>query len=241
MKTVFITGTDTDAGKTYVSRLLLTGFAAKNIAAIGLKPIAAGVDGDGKNADAKMLQALSAVALSYDMVNPLLLQAPVAPHLAAASEGINLDFSVLDQQLADTATLPASIRFIEGAGGWLLPIDATQYLADWVIQQQLPVILVVGMKLGCLNHAMLTARELQRSRVTVLGWVANVIDPTMLLPDDNIADLTQRLPWPRLAVLPFQTAAPVQLAAHLALQLADAVLQQLQQLQQPQQPHRQGC
>ncbi|RVU40784.1 dethiobiotin synthase [Rheinheimera riviphila] len=223
MQTVFITGTDTDAGKTYVSRLLLTGFAAQNIPAIGLKPIAAGVDGDGKNADAKILQALSAIALPYDLVNPLLLQAPVAPHLAAANEGIELDLSVLDQQLAETATLPASIRLIEGAGGWLLPINEQLYLADWVIQQQLPVILVVGMKLGCLNHAMLTARELQRSGVPVLGWVANVIDPTMLLLDDNIKDLTQRLPWPRLAVLPFQSDAPVQ----IALQLADAVLHSL--------------
>lgn len=223
MKTVFITGTDTDAGKTYVSRLLLTGLAANNISAIGLKPIAAGADADGKNADAKILQALSAVALPYAVVNPLLLQAPVAPHLAAVREQKTLDFAVLNQQLADTATLPASIRLIEGAGGWLLPINQQQYLADWVIQQQLPVILVVGMKLGCLNHAMLTARELQRSGVQVLGWVANVIDPAMLLLDDNIDDLTQRLPWPRLAVLPFQADAP----ALLAVQLADAVLQSL--------------
>ena len=87
MKNLFITGTDTDAGKTYVSRLILKGFAANNVSAIGLKPIAAGADDDGKNADAKLLQALSAVSLPYESVNPLLLQAPVAPHLAAASEG----------------------------------------------------------------------------------------------------------------------------------------------------------
>lgn len=223
MKNVFITGTDTDAGKTYVSRLILKGFAANNVSAIGLKPIAAGADDDGKNADAKLLQALSAVSLPYESVNPLLLQAPVAPHLAAASEGVTLDFAVLDQQLTDTAMLPVAIRLIEGAGGWLLPINDKLYLADWVVQQRLPVILVVGMKLGCLNHAMLTARELQRSGVQVLGWVANVIDPAMRLLDENITDLTQRLPWPRLAVLPFQQAAPAQLAQ----QLADAVLQQL--------------
>lgn len=224
MKSVFITGTDTDAGKTYVSRLILKGFAANNVSAIGLKPIAAGADDDGKNADAKLLQALSAVSLPYESVNPLLLQAPVAPHLAAASEGVTLDFSVLDQQLTDTATLSVAIRLIEGAGGWLLPINDKLYLADWVVQQRLPVILVVGMKLGCLNHAMLTARELQRSGVTVLGWVANIIDPAMLLLDDNIADLTQRLPWPRLAIVPFQATA----SAQLAKQLAAAVLQQLE-------------
>lgn len=223
MNSIFITGTDTDAGKTYVSRLLLTGFAALNIPAIGLKPIAAGADQDGQNADAKLLQALSAIQLPYQKINPLLLQAPVAPHLAAANEGVTLDFSVLDQQLTDTALLPVAVRLIEGAGGWLLPVSETQYLADWVVQQQLPVILVVGMKLGCLNHAMLTARELQRSGITVLGWVANVIDPKMLLLAENIADLTRRLPWPCLAVLPFQTTAP----EHVAQQLAAKVQQQL--------------
>jgi len=224
MQTVFITGTDTDAGKTYVSRLLLQGLAARKISAIGLKPIAAGADADGQNADAKQLQALSAVTLTYQEVNPLLLQAPVAPHLAAAQQGIRLDFSVLDQQLVDTAQLPVQVRLIEGAGGWLLPISQQLYLADWVLQQQLPVVLVVGMKLGCLNHAMLTARELQRSGATVLGWVANVIDPKMQLLDENIDDLTQRLPWPLLQKVPFQPAAPAQ----LALQLADAVCRQLQ-------------
>jgi len=223
MNTLFITGTDTDAGKTYVSRLLLTGFAIHQKSAIGLKPIAAGADADGKNADAKVLQSLSAVTMPYDMVNPILLQAPVAPHLAAVREGKTLDFAVLDQQIADTAVLGVSMRLIEGAGGWLLPVSDSLYLADWVVQRQLPVVLVVGMKLGCLNHAMLTARELRRSGVTVLGWVANVIDPEMLLLDDNIADLTKRLPWPRLAIVPYQQTASDELAA----QLAAAVLQQL--------------
>jgi dethiobiotin synthetase len=224
MKSVFITGTDTDAGKTYISRMLLQGLALKNVPAIGLKPIAAGADNDGKNADAKMLQALSAIRLPYEMINPLLLQAPAAPHLAAMKEQKMVDLSLVDQQLLDTASLPVALRLIEGAGGWLLPIDQHLYFADWVIKQQLPVILVVGMKLGCLNHAMLTARELQRTGVTVLGWVANVVDPSMLLLEENIADLTQRLPWPRLAVIPHLVEA----SAPLSLQLADALLQQLQ-------------
>ena len=224
MQSVFITGTDTDAGKTYISSMLLRGFALKNVAALGLKPIAAGADDDGKNADAKVLQKLSAIQLPYEIINPVLLQTPAAPHLAAMQEQKIVDLSKLDLQLAITASLPVSLILIEGAGGWLLPIDLDVYLADWVIQQQLPVILVVGMKLGCLNHAMLTARELQRSGVQVLGWVANVVDPTMLLLQENIADLTQRLPWPRLAIIPFQRDASTQ----LSLQLADAVLQQLQ-------------
>jgi dethiobiotin synthetase len=223
MKTVFITGTDTDAGKTYVSSALLRGFAALHISAIGLKPIAAGVDADGKNADAKLLQQLSALSLSYQTVNPVLLKAAVAPHLAAVLEGTSLDFAKLDQQLNDTAQLPAAVRLVEGAGGWLLPVDQHQYLADWVLRQQLPVILVVGMKLGCLNHAMLTARELQRSGAKVLGWVANVIDPNMHLLSENIDDLMQRLPWPLLATLAHQPETPTQ----VAIALAEALMEQL--------------
>lgn len=235
MHSIFITGTDTDAGKTYVSRLLLKGLAALNIRALGLKPIAAGVDADGQNADAKWLQALSAVPLSYAQVNPVLLQAPVAPHLAAVNEGLHLSFEDLDQLLQDTATLDVELRLIEGAGGWLLPLDHQLYFADWVQQRQLPVVLVVGMKLGCLNHAMLTARELQRSGVRVLGWVANSIDPNMLLLAENILDLSKRLPWPLLGVVPYQHLALAQSEAtvqdqvqvQLGLDLASALLKQL--------------
>ncbi len=204
MYSVFITATDTDAGKTYVSQLLLQGLQAQGKRVLGLKPVAAGVDADGLNADAKILQANSDGAPAYETINPLLLAAPVAPHLAAQQLGLSLEVSVLDQQWAQSQQLAADFCLIEGAGGWLLPLSEQVYLADWVIARQLPVILVVGMKLGCLNHAMLTARELQRSGVTVLGWVANCVDPEMLLLQENIADLSLRLPWPRLAILPYQ-------------------------------------
>lgn len=204
MYSVFITATDTDAGKTYVSRLLLQGLKANGKKVLGLKPVAAGVDADGLNGDAKILQAISDGAPDYRLVNPLLLMPPVAPHLAAKLAGTELDGAVLDQQLAQANQLAPDLCLIEGAGGWLLPLSEQVYLADWVIARQLPVILVVGMKLGCLNHAMLTARELQRSGVTVLGWVANCVDAEMLLLQENISDLSQRLPWPRLAILPYQ-------------------------------------
>ena len=219
MQTFFITGTDTDAGKTYVSCLLLQGLAALHQPAIGLKPIAAGVDADGLNADAKALQACSGLALNYAQVNPQLLALPVAPHLAAAQQQQLLSFARLDAQLQQTAELPAKFRLIEGAGGWLLPLNDQQYLADWVIKCQFPVVLVVAMKLGCLNHAMLTARELQRSGIRVLGWVANCVDPQMLLLTENVADLTARLPWPRLAVLPYQSSPAPALAGELTSQL----------------------
>ncbi len=244
MHSIFITATDTDAGKTYISALLLRGFAHLKVPAIGLKPIAAGVDSDGKNVDAKTLQQLSGIPLSYHEVNPVLFKAPVAPHLAATAAETAIDLRVLDAQLEQTSGFDAQVRLIEGAGGWLLPLNNNTYLADWVLQQQLPVLLVVGMKLGCLNHAMLTARELQRSGAKVLGWVANCVDPEMLLLQENVADLQQRLPWPCLGVVPYQQAscqrvpeeqlqtaaklqtdAPVQITAPLqiATQLAQAL------------------
>ncbi|MCT6700747.1 dethiobiotin synthase [Rheinheimera sp. 4Y26] len=216
MQSVFITATDTDAGKTFISSALLKGFTRLNIPAIGLKPIAAGVDADGKNADAKTLQQLSALELSYSSVNPVLFDEPVAPHLAANLNQSCIDTKKLDTQLVETAQLPVRLRLIEGAGGWLLPLDDGRYLADWVLAQKLPVLLVVGMKLGCLNHAMLTARELERSGTRVLGWVANCVDPQMLLLDENIADLQQRLPWPCLGVMPYQSAATAEREAALA-------------------------
>lgn len=227
MHSIFITATDTDAGKTYVTSLLLRGFSTLKVPAIGLKPIAAGVDNDGKNSDAKILQQLSAATLSYPQTNPILLKEPVAPHLAAKVNGTAIELSLLDAQLENTATFKAQVRLIEGAGGWLLPLNNNTYLADWVLHHQLPVLLVVGMKLGCLNHALLTARELQRSGATVLGWVANCVDPDMLLLQDNIADLQQRLPWPCLGVLPYQTdacqTAPQQQLL-IETQLAEALL-----------------
>lgn len=226
MQTIFITATDTDAGKTYITSLLLRGFAHLNVPAIGLKPIAAGVDNDGKNSDARLLQQLSAVPLSYAQVNPVLFKEPVAPHLAAKIADMPIDLNLLDAQLQDTASLAVKVRLIEGAGGWLLPLNDNSYLADWVLQQQLPVVLIVGMKLGCLNHAMLTARELQRSGSKVLGWVANCVDPAMLLLQENIADLQQRLPWPCLGVVPYQgltcQSAPEQ-QLHIATQMAAAL------------------
>lgn len=223
----FVTGTDTDAGKTFVSVLLLQGYAALGIKALGAKPLAAGADfaadGSLQNGDALLLQQHSGIALPYAQHNPLCLQQPAAPHLVAAAAGIRLDESQLTAQLQQLGHTEAERILIEGAGGWLLPLSAERYLADWVSEQPLPVVLVVGIKLGCLNHAMLTVRELQRSGVKLLGWVANIISPQMLLLEQNIADLQQRIAAPLLATIPY---APSDSAA-IALQLTQALEQQL--------------
>jgi dethiobiotin synthetase len=221
----FISATDTDAGKTYVSSLLLQGFKALGTAALGVKPIAAGADSQGCNGDALLLQQYSGIALPYKVINPICYQAPVAPHLAAASEQRPIDEAQLDDALAQWQQLPVQQLLIEGAGGWLLPISKQRYLADWVADKQLPVILIVGMKLGCLNHAMLTVREIERSGCSLLGWIANCIDPDMALPEQNIADLRQRITAPCLGVVPFapDQAQYQQLARDLAMQLIQGI------------------
>ncbi|MCH8538019.1 MAG: dethiobiotin synthase [Alkalimonas sp.] len=202
MKTFFVTGTDTDAGKTFVATALLRGLAQADQQCIAAKPIAAGVGFDGKNQDAVILQQTAAMALPYELVNPILFTEPVAPHLAASRHQQVIDESLLDHNLQQLRSYPADYLLVEGAGGWLLPISSKRYLADWVSKQQMPVLLVVGVKLGCLNHAMLTVRELERSGVPLLGWVANCVDPEMELMHENIEDLQQRITAPCLGVVP---------------------------------------
>ena len=219
---VFITATDTDAGKTFISGLLLQGFKALNVPAIGVKPIAAGANAQGQNGDALLLQRHSGIALPYAQVNPICYQAPVAPHLAAISEQKPIDEALLNNTLANWQSLNVEQLLIEGAGGWLLPITDKRYLADWVAEHGLPVVLIVGVKLGCLNHAMLTVREIERSGCQLLGWVANCIDPDMALLAQNIADLTGRISAPCLGVVPF-SPDPVQYQ-QLARELAGKVL-----------------
>ena len=221
-QTFFISATDTDAGKSYTAALLLQGLQQLSKRAVAVKPIAAGTDENGKNGDALLLQQHSGIALPYEVINPICYQAPVAPHLAAISEQCPIDEAQLDQHLAQWRQLNADVLLIEGAGGWLLPLSDKRYLADWVAQQQLPVILVVGMKLGCLNHAMLSVREIARSGCTLVGWVANCIDPDMALLAENIADLKTRISAPCLAVVPHNPDQ--RLRDELSLKLAQALV-----------------
>lgn len=222
VKSLFISATDTDAGKTFVSSLLLQGLARLGVFAAGVKPIAAGADEHNQNSDALLLQRHSGIALPYQIVNPICYQAPVAPHLAALHEQQPISEARLDAALYSWQQLPVQQLLIEGAGGWLLPISDKRYLADWVAKQQLPVLLVVGMKLGCLNHAMLTVREIARSGCNLVGWVANCVDPEMALSEQNIADLKQRIPVPCLGVVPFKPDNVEQVALSLAKDLLKA-------------------
>ena len=221
MQTIFITGTDTDAGKTYVAVALLQGLKALGYRTVAQKPVAAGVNNAGFNTDALQLQLHATEQLSYDLVNPYCLTDAVAPHLAAAKVGLCIDPAVLSAHLQQLRCTNADIALVEGAGGWLLPLDDNSTMADWVTEQQLPVLLVVGMKLGCLNHALLTVREIERSGLKLLGWVANCIDPDMAYQQENISYLQHRLTAPCLGILPYQSEPQINtsLAAALVKQM----------------------
>lgn len=216
----FVTGTDTDAGKTYCSTALLRGLLLCGTPATALKPIASGVDIDGFNPDAKALAA--ATNQQIPAVNPLCFEIPTAPHLAASALRQSLSLAQLDQLLPQH---DSQIELIEGAGGWLLPLNADEYLADWVVRHQWPVLLIVGVKLGCLNHSLLTVRELRRAGVPLLGYIANVLTPQMHYLEATLADLAQRLQLPLLGTVPFSPqgaddALCIDLATALKTQLA---------------------
>lgn len=207
-KRYFIAGTDTDAGKTYVANALLKEAAKQGLSTLGLKPVAAGselFDGREANDDALALQSASTVKPSYDLVNPVLLKRPMAPHLAAEDEGKRITVQTLAGYCRGAwMSAPAEFTLIEGAGGWRVPLNARESLAGLAIELQLEVILVVGMKLGCLNHALLTAETIARDGCKLAGWVANTIDHDMLELERNIQSLQARLPAPLLGVMPRQ-------------------------------------
>jgi dethiobiotin synthetase len=205
-KSVFITGTDTDAGKTLVSTGMLNAAKSLGLSTAALKPVAAGCEDypEGlRNADALALQNEMTLPLHYDQVNPIALKAAIAPHIAAAQENQTLDVDLLVKASEPVWAANADLTLVEGAGGWRVPLNPKQTLADWVKAMQLPVVLVVGMRLGCLNHALLTVEAIARDGLPLAGWVANQIDPDMPVFDENLATLAHRIPAPCLGHIPF--------------------------------------
>ena len=205
-KSYFVTGTDTDVGKTVIAVGLLDAARRAGLRSIGLKPVAAGRDGerDGVpyNADALALLDAATVTLDYAAVNPVLLERPMAPHLAAAIEGVRIDARELAQHCRRAAARPVDIVIVEGAGGWLVPLNERESMADLVTELRMPVVLVVGMRLGCLNHALLTAADIRARGLVLAGWVANCIEPAMDGLQDNIDALRARLDAPLVGRVP---------------------------------------
>ncbi|KEA65464.1 Dethiobiotin synthetase [Marinobacterium lacunae] len=215
----FVTGTDTDAGKTLVAAGLLHKVNESGLRTIGLKPLAAGCDEtpDGlRNADALILQATASVKLAYEQVNPVALREPMAPHIAALRENRRLSSDRLVSFCRGTLMQPADFVLIEGAGGWRVPLNPSETLARVPQQMQIPVVMVVGMKLGCISHALLTAEAIARDGLTLAGWVANVVDPDMPVLQENIDTIRASLRAPLLGVVPrLEPCTPAAAAEYL--------------------------
>jgi len=203
----FITGTDTEVGKTVASTALLQAAKAAGLRSVGYKPVASGceITADGiRNSDALALQQNSVLELPYESINPLAFLEPTSPHIVSAEEGRPIELSRLSAGLA-ALQQQADWVLTEGAGGWFTPLSEEHTFADWVIQEQLPVVLVVGVKLGCINHAMLTAQAVQASGLRLAGWIANVVQPAGKRHAEYMATLRQRLPAPLLGEIPYLT------------------------------------
>lgn len=221
MTTYFVTGTDTDAGKTLATSALLYAAKAQRLSTLGLKPIASGSDitPEGlRNRDALALQAQSAPAVDYSTVNPWTFAPAIAPHLAAQEANAVLSVAEITKVLQQTLHhAPRTLTLIEGAGGWRVPLNAHEDFSDIPNALQLPVILVVGLTLGCLNHARLTAEVIAADGLTLAGWVGSVVTPEFAAEparfEANVALLKATLPAPCLGIIP-HLATPEAADAH---------------------------
>lgn len=199
----FVTGTDTEVGKTYASVALLGSLRAQGWRASGMKPVASGsaVTLLGlRNEDAEALIAASAPRPAYDDCNPYAFAPPIAPHIAAAEAGVEIALAPIRQAYARIAAA-ADVVVVEGVGGWMAPLSSALMQADLARALNLPVLLVVGLRLGCISHALLTARAIRADGCSLAGWIANRVDPAMARSDDNLDTLRARLDAPLLGVI----------------------------------------
>ena len=216
----FVTGTDTGVGKTLVSSAMLSLLAASGLRAVGMKPVAAGldlVDASWRNEDVEQLQAAGNVDAPLSLRCPYLLRAPLSPHLAARDEGVRIALQPLLSAYAQLAR-QADAVVVEGVGGFRVPLAEDFDSADLAVALGLPVVLVVGLRLGCLNHALLTAEAIRARGLVLAGWVGSAIDPRMLAFDDNLQTLRARLDAPLFGVVPhLASPEPARAARHLDL------------------------
>ncbi|HTY92582.1 MAG TPA: dethiobiotin synthase [Steroidobacteraceae bacterium] len=200
---LFITGTDTEVGKTVVARLIVRSLVAAGVRVAVMKPVAAGatMTGEGlRNEDALALIAASNLSHPYGSVNPYCLAEPVSPHLAARAAGVDIELPRIRQHFAKLGE-GADWVIVEGAGGWLAPLNDTEFMADLAAALGLPVLLVVGLRLGCLNHALLTVAAIRQRELTLAGWIGNHLDPAFARMPENLLTLEQHIGMPPLAVI----------------------------------------
>lgn len=221
----FIAGTDTDVGKTTVAAGLLHAAQLAGLSTLGAKPVASGCEVTPKglrNADALALIAQSSIKLPYEQINPFAFEPAIAPHLAAREADIELSVQGLLGPMREILARQADFTLIEGAGGWRVPLSHHANLSDLAVALKLPVILVVGVRLGCINHALLSAEAIARDGLQLAGWVANIIDSRTSRLEENLASLAERLPAPCLGRVPrLKPASAEAVAEHLQIDLLD--------------------
>ena len=197
----FVAGTDTEIGKTFVACALLHALRNQGFSTIGMKPVAAGTDENGRNDDVEALLAAASVKAPRELINPYLFAPAIAPHIAAVEENRPIDIERIAQSFAALRPL-ADALVVEGVGGFCVPLGPRIDAADLAQRLALPVILVVGMRLGCINHALLSAQAIAARGLPLAGWVANRIDSQMARFDENLESLKERLTAPLLGVIP---------------------------------------
>ena len=205
-KSYFITGTGTDVGKTLVASGLLAAASQQGLSTLGMKPVAAGCEATSeglRNNDALQLLAQSSLNVSYEQINPVALEPAVAPHIAAAKAARRLSADRLAGFYRGLMMQRPDFSVVEGAGGWRVPLNQRETFADLAKMIQLPVVLVVNMELGCINHALLTAEAIQRDGLTLAGWVANQVVSEMDYYQENLDTLQHWIPCPMIAEIPF--------------------------------------
>jgi dethiobiotin synthetase len=212
---IFVTGTDTGVGKTWVSAGLMVALQRQGLRVLGMKPVAAGCEqtADGlRNEDALLLQQHGSLPMDYTVINPYALAPAVAPHLAAAQAGVHIELERIVHHY-QTLAAAADAVVVEGAGGWLVPLNERESMADLALHLELEVVLVVGLRLGCINHALLTAEAIRARGCKLTGWVANTLDLRMSKLPQNILSIQQRIDAPLLGVIPYQEGLCVETIA----------------------------
>ena len=209
----FITGTDTDVGKTCATIALMRYFKRQGKTVLGMKPVASGCTlqaDELKNADALLIQENASVKVDYQLINPYAYELPVSPHIAGVHNPVKL--AIIVERFNSLKAL-AEVIIVEGAGGWYVPLNAQDDISDLASALGLPVILVVGLRLGCINHAKLSYQAIQLSGIACVGWIAVCVDPDLLNRDENIQTITAALPVPLIGVLPYQDELDFELLA----------------------------
>ena len=220
MKGVFVTGTDTDCGKTEISLAVMTALQARGLWVLGMKPVASGCDRTPRgprSEDARRLRAQGSIEADYDLVNPYAFEPPSAPHIAAGQIGSEVELAVI-RNAAMALSAQCDFLVIEGVGGWRVPLGPALFVSDLPLALGLPVLMVCGLKLGCINHTLLTADSIRATGNHLIGWVANQVDPDMQALQENLATLAALINAPCLGVIPWLTSPdPRRIAEQLAV------------------------